>query len=307
MALREQQILDRVRRILPGGEALTDDCGEVPAPGPGRLLATMDALEEDTHFRRDWHPPRLLGRKLLTVNLSDLDASGASPLGFTLSLAAPPDLDLDWISELLEGLAEVAREAGIAVTGGDTVGRPRGIGLGLTALGRADRWLHRSGVRPGDVLYVDQPLGLSLRGLRALEAGRRWDPAHPDPDLAAHLDPRPNLGLGPRLAALPEVHACIDLSDGLSSDLRRLAEASACSLVLEPGLHPDELQGGEDYARCFASPLPRTDLEARLGLPLRPVARAVAAAGAPLLAVEHGVFHPVPDLGFDHFRPGEAP
>ncbi len=303
MVTRELAILARVRERLPGGEALMDDCGLVPTAGTGRLLVTTDLLEEGTHFRRDWHPPRLLGRKLLTVNLSDLDASGALPLGFTLTLALPPDLDLDWIEAFLEGLAEVARTAGVPVLGGDTVGRPAGIGLGVTALGRAERWLDRSGVVPGDRIFVDQPLGLSLRGLRALQAGRRWDAALPDPALSAHLDPRPNLGLGPRLARLPEVHACLDLSDGLSTDLRRLALASGCSLVLEDGIAADELEGGEDYARCFASSLAQADLEARLGLPLRPVARAVAEAGAPLLAFRDGHPQPLPDLGFDHFHP----
>lgn len=303
MVTREMAILAQVRERLPGGAALTDDCGLVPGAGSGRLLVTTDLMEEDTHFRRDWHPPRLLGRKLLTVNLSDLDASGALPLGFTLTLALPPDLDLAWLGALLDGLAEVAGDAGIEVLGGDTVGRPAGIGLGVTALGRAERWLDRSGVLPGDRIFVDQPLGLSLRGLRALRAGRRWEPARPDPELAAHLDPRPNLGLGHRLARLPEVHACLDLSDGLSTDLRRLALASGCSLVLQDGIGTDELEGGEDYARCFASSLPQAELEARLGLPLRPVALAVADGGAPLLAIQDGSLRPLPDLGYDHFRP----
>ncbi len=299
MAMREEAVLARVKELLPGGAGLTDDCGQVP--GAGKLLVTTDLMEEGTHFLREWHPPRLLGRKLLTVNLSDLDASGARPVGFTLTLALPPDLDPAWVDALLEGLAEAAREAGIPVLGGDTVGRPAGIGLGLTALGRADRWLDRSGVVPGDRIFVDQPLGCSLRGLRALRAGRRWDPACPDPDLAAHLDPRPNLGLGPRLAALPEVHACLDLSDGLSTDLRRLAVASGCSLELIDGIAPEELEGGEDYARCFASSLDQAALEARLGVPLRAVAVAIPEASAPLLAIRDGVRQPLPDLGFDHF------
>lgn len=303
MALRESDILARVREILPGGDALVDDCGALPAPVPGRLLVTTDLLEEGRHFLRALHPPRLLGRKLLAVNLSDLDASGAVAVGFTLTLALPTDLEEGWLTAFLEGLAEAARTAGIPVLGGDTVGRVQGIGIGATAFGTAARWLTRDGVRPGDTLYVDQPLGRSLRGLRKLQGGQRWDPAHPDPDLSAHLDPRPNLGLGVRLAALPEVRACLDLSDGLSSDLRRMAEASGCSLVLEPGLTADELEGGEDYARCFATDLPRTELEARLGLPLRPVARAIAREADLLLETFGARLVPVADRGFDHFQP----
>lgn len=304
MPLSEKGILARIRARLPGGAELTDDCGEVPPVLPGeRLLVTTDALEEGRHFVRAWHPPRLLGRKLLKVNLSDLDASGARPLGFTLTLALPPDLEEAWLWDLLEGLAEAARESAIPVLGGDTVGRPEGIGLGLTAYGAARRWLRRDGARPGDGVFVDQALGASLRGLRDLAAGRRWDPQHPHPDLAAHLDPSPRLGLGLRLAALPEVHACLDLSDGLSKDLAALGEASACSLRLAPDLSPEEIEGGEDYARCFASGLSRADLEARLGLPLREVARVEPWCGSPLLGPGPGSGGPHPDLSFDHFRP----
>jgi thiamine-monophosphate kinase len=303
MPLSETGILARIRARLPGGAELTDDCGEIPSiPSGERLLVTTDVMEEGRHFRREWHPPRLLGRKLLTVNLSDLDASGGRPLGFTLALALPPDLEESWLWELLEGVAEAARESGIPVLGGDTVGRPQGIGLGLTAFGAARRWLRRDGAQAGDRIFVDQPLGASLRGLRALESGQRWDESCPDPDLAAHLDPSPRLGLGIRLAALPEVHACIDLSDGLSKDLAALAEASSCSIRLHPGLHPDEIRGGEDYARCFATSMSQEDIEKILAFPLREVGRAEAWSDAPLLGHMNGLSLPQPDLSFDHFR-----
>lgn len=302
MGRTELDILALIRAKLPGGTALTDDCGAIPAADPGEiLLVTTDLMEEGTHFRREWHPPRMLGRKLAAVNLSDLDASGAHPLGITLTLALPPDLEAAWLDEFLEGLAEALGEAGIPVLGGDTVGRSAGIGLGLTAFGSAARWLRRDGVRPGDWIYVDQALGASLRGLRKLQAGRRWDPAAPDPDLAAHLDPQPRLGLGLRLAALPEIHAALDLSDGLSRDLRNLAQASGVSFELADDLDEDALQGGEDYARCFASNLPREELETRLGLPLRQVARAVPQASAPVLRQEGSRWVPLEDLSHRHF------
>ena len=302
MPLSETGILARIRARLPGGAALTDDCGAIPQPAAGeQLLVTTDVLEEGRHFRKDWHPPRLLGRKLLTVNLSDLDASGAAPLGFLLTLALPPDLEEGWLWELLEGLAETAESAGIPVLGGDTVGRPQGIGLGMTAFGSAGRWLRRDGAEPGDRLFVDQPLGASLRGLRALDAGQRWDPRHPDADLAAHLDPSPRLGLGVRLAGIPEVHACMDLSDGLSKDLAALGAACSHSIRLAPDLQPDEIRGGEDFARCFATSLPQKQIEDRLGLPLREVGRVEPWNGSPLLGIASNL--PQPDLSFDHFEP----
>ena len=305
MELKESEIIRRIRDLFLGGEALTDDCGAIPLPPPGcRLLVTTDLMESGQHFRLDWHPPELLGRKLLSVNLSDLDASGAVPLGFALTLALGRALDPAWVEAFLVGLAEAARATGVPVIGGDTVGRASGLGLGITAFGSAQRWLQRSDLKNGDRLYVDQALGCSLRGLRKLQAGQRWDIANPDPDLAAHLDPRPNLGLGPRLAAMPEVHACIDLSDGLSKDLRMLAETSDLSIMLAPDLTPDEVFGGEDYARCFSSNLSREELESALGVALTCVGEAVPRGEAPVLIYDGGRPRPLSDQSFDHFAPG---
>jgi len=302
--LSELDIIRRIRETFPGGRELFDDCGAIPAPPPGhRLLVTTDLMEEGQHFRMDWHPPAMLGRKLLMVNLSDLDASGATACGFTLTLALGRDLDSAWLEPFLDGLARAAEEAGVPVTGGDTVGRAAGLGLGITAFGTARRWLRRDAMAAGDRLFVDQELGASLRGLHKLMAGGRWDPAAPDPDLAAHLDPSPNLGLGPRLALIPEVHACIDISDGLSRDLRNLAEAAGLSIILDPGLGPGQVQGGEDYARCFSSSLEREELQRILGIPLIPVGLAVERAEAPLLHYDGSGLRPCPDRGFDHFAP----
>jgi thiamine-monophosphate kinase len=304
MNLEEMDIIAHIRDTFPGGAALTDDCGAVPLPGPGkRLLVTTDIMEDGRHFRRTWHPPELLGRKLLTVNLSDLDASGAAPLGFTLSLAVGVDLQPRWLEAFLDGLGAAAREAGVPVLGGDTVGRERGLGLGITAFGEAGRWLRRDAMEPGDFVYVDQEPGASLRGLAKLQQGIRWEPGAPDPDLAAHLDPRPNLGLGLRLARIPEVHACLDLSDGLSRDLRNLARASDLSVILEPDLPGDWVQGGEDYARCFSSSLPLSRMEELLGVRLFQVGRAVERGEGPLLHYDGGSLRPCPDRSFDHFAP----
>ncbi|HEX9081990.1 MAG TPA: thiamine-phosphate kinase [Holophagaceae bacterium] len=305
MSLQETGILARIRALLPGGEALTDDCGALPPSLPGhQLLVTTDLMESGQHFRLDWHPPDLLARKLLMVNLSDLDASGAVPFGFTLTLALGPEIGGPWLEAFLSGLAEASRDTRVQVLGGDTVGRPSGVGLGLTAFGFAARWLRRDGLQPGDRIFVDQHPGASLRGLRKLQAGVRWHPEHPDPDLAAHLAPSPQLGLGVRLAALPEVHACLDLSDGLSRDLRNLAEASSLSIAVDPALEPDALRGGEDYARCFGTCLSSAELESRLGMPFVEVGRVLPRREAPLLAYDgdRASLHPLPDLSFDHFE-----
>ena len=298
--MSELEILAFIRDRFPGGEALTDDCGAVPLPPAGQaLLTTTDLMEEGIHFRMDWHPPDRLARKLLAVNLSDLDASGAAPAGFLLTLALPRGLDRGWLEAFLAAMAEAARAAGVPALGGDTVGRASGLGLGMTAFGHARRWLKRDGLQAGDTLFVDQPLGASLRGLRKLEAGSR-DLA--DPDIAAHLDPRPNLGLGPRLAAMPEVHACMDLSDGLSRDLRSMARASGLSIEVDGALGADAIQGGEDYARCFGSSLTQAALEARLGLRLQAVGRAIPKQDTPLFLYDGKFRRPLDDQSFDHFQ-----
>ena len=304
MSLDESRILARIRDLLPGGGDLLDDCGALPSPPPGQsLLVTTDLMESGQHFRLDWHPPDLLARKLLAVNLSDLDASGARPYGYTLTLALGPELDEAWLETFLQGLAQASNECGVRVIGGDTVGRPSGLGLGLTAFGFASRWLRRNGLRMGDQLFTDQRPGASLRGLRKLQAGQRWDPTQPDPDLEAHLAPRPNLGLGLKLAALPEVHACLDLSDGLSRDLRNLAQASSLSILVDQYLDEDALRGGEDYARCFGTSLSQIEAERLLGLPLFPVGRVLERGPAPLLVYDGDAPRALPDLGFDHFAP----
>lgn len=302
MSLQETGILARIRTLLPGGGALLDDCGALPPMPRGQtLLVTTDLMESGQHFRLDWHPPDLLARKLLMVNLSDLDASGAKAFGYTLTLALGPEIAADWLERFLLGLGDASRAAGVQVLGGDTVGRPAGLGLGLTAFGHATRWLRRDGLRPGDRIFVDQLPGASLRGLQKLQAGHRWDPASPDPDLQAHLVPQPNLGLGVRLAALPEIHACLDLSDGLSRDLRNLADASSCSIAVAPELGEEVLRGGEDYARCFGAALTQPELEERLGVTLFEVGRVLVRGEASLLAYDGDSLQPLPDLSFDHF------
>ncbi len=303
----EEEVIEIIRRTCLGGAELTDDCGEMPLPPPGYgILITTDLMESDQHFRVEWHPAPMLARKLLMVNLSDLDASGAFPLGFTLTLAVGPDLPRPYLIAFLKSLGEATHALNLPIIGGDTVGRTSGLGMGITAFGAAKRWLRRDGMQVGDRVYVDQPLGRSLKGYRKLSRGQRWNPASPDDDLAVHLDPRPNLGLGTRLADIPEVHACMDISDGLSRDLRMLARASLKTIVMEPGLESDEIVGGEDYARCFASSLPQAELESRLGVSLKMIGTVRERMGTSILTYDgerdESRLRPLADQSFNHFH-----
>src|SRR4051812_22116178 len=132
----------------------------------GGLVVTQDALVEGVHFRLDWTSPRDLGYKAAAVNLSDLAAAGADPLGLVVSLGAPPETGVDDLVALYEGL----NEPGVDVVGGDTV-RAERLYLSVTALGQSERVPGRAGAEPGDALVVSGPLGASAAGFLCLERG----------------------------------------------------------------------------------------------------------------------------------------
>ncbi|HEU5211443.1 MAG TPA: thiamine-phosphate kinase [Gaiellaceae bacterium] len=187
---------------------------------PPDLVVTQDALVEGVHFRLDWTSWRDLGWKAAAVNLSDLAASGAEPLGLVVTLAAPGATAVADVLELYEGVAET----GVPVIGGDTTEAPQVV-LGVTALGRSPRVPGRSGARPGDVLVVTGPLGASAAGFEALRHGLD------SPLVRAHLRPPLRLQAGRGLAQVAT--AMLDISDGLATDAGHLAARSECRVVIE--------------------------------------------------------------------------
>jgi thiamine-monophosphate kinase len=253
----------------------------------GGLVITQDVLVEGVHFRSEWISWRDLGYKAAAVNLSDLAALAAEPLGLLVGLAVPPETGDASIVELYEGIAE----AGVPVLGGDTTAAPQ-LGVSVTAVGRSERVPGRAGARPADVLVVTGPLGGAAAGLHALEHGLEGF----DELVERHRRPPLRLEEGRRLGR--SAHALIDLSDGILSDAGRIAERSSCRLVIEVESVPraprlDEVADlpfwtmGEDY-ELLAAVAPED--AAALGLPV--VGRVEEGAG-----VE-------PDLpaGWDAFR-----
>lgn len=188
----------------------------------GERAITQDVLVEGVHFRREWTSWRDLGYKAAAVNLSDLAAMGAEPEGLLVSLALSPETSADEVLELYEGL----NEPGVPVVGGDTVAAPTAF-VGVTALGRSSRVPGRAGARPGDALVVTGPLGGSAAGLYALENDLQGF----DELIRRHRRPPLRLEEGRRLAAL--AHALVDVSDGLLADAAKIAERSACRLVVD--------------------------------------------------------------------------
>src|SRR5438128_2099584 len=167
------------------------------------LVVTQDALVEGVHFRRDWISWRDLGWRAAAVNLSDLAASGADPLGLVVAFGAPGSTELDDVLELYAGIAET----GVPVVGGDTTAADDVI-MSVTALGRSERVPGRAGARPGDLLVVTGPLGAAGAAFRQQR----------------HARPPLRLDEGRRLARI--AHAMIDVSDGLAADAAHIARRS---------------------------------------------------------------------------------
>jgi len=275
----ELRIIDRIRaRASPSNAvrlAIGDDCAILIPPARHELLVTTDFSLEDRHFRRAWHSPASIGHRTLARGLSDLAAMGATPLAAFLSLAMPKSIARSprWLDGFLDGLLALAAAHNVPLAGGDTAQSPADLILAdivLLGFAPAGRALRRSTARPGDLLYTTGALGGAAAELTALSASpRRYRNATPS-DNHPHLFPQPRLAVGQSLLRRRLATACIDLSDGLSTDLAHLCTASNVSAALDLAalpLHPlaaalDDraqftalLHGGEDYELLFtASP-----------------------------------------------------
>lgn len=246
----------------PGALDLGDDAALL-VPPPGReLVLTVDAMIGGVHFLPD-DPPDLVGRKLLRVNLSDLAAKGATPIGYLMSVAAPRDTPDAWFAAFAAGLAQDQREFGATLLGGDTTSTPGPIALSLTALGHVapGGMVHRAGARPGDAVWVTGTIGDAALGL-AVAQGKLSDPG--GYLLGRYRLPQPRVGLA--IAGIAS--AGMDVSDGLVQDLGHLcraggltAEIDAARLPLSdaarqagPNWLPSCLTGGDDYELLLAVP-----------------------------------------------------
>ena len=262
----------------PGGLGLKDDAALLEVPEGAELVLTNDALVADVHFFA-LDPPADIARKALRTNLSDLAAKGAEPLGFLLALALPQGWAADWLAEFARGLAEDAREYGIALLGGDTVKTIGPLMVSITALGLVPkgRLVPRTGVRPGDRLYVSGTIGDAALGLRlrlGQASDKRWISSLPtaarDFLLDRYLLPQPRGNLADVLQRF--AGAGMDISDGLVGDLSKMLKVSGAgarielgcvpfspavkqALALSPALLDTALTGGDDYELlCAVTP-----------------------------------------------------
>lgn len=285
----------------PGALGLTDDAALIDCPPGERLVVTVDAMVEGVHFLPD-DPPDLVARKLVRVNLSDLAAMAARPVGYLLTTALPKRRGDDWLAGFAAGLAQDQAEFGIVLLGGDSVSTPGPVSLTLTAFGRvaAGAEVRRGGAKAGDLVFVSGTIGDGALGLEA--ARGQLDGLLDATDVAFLADryrlPRPRVGLGPRLSGL--AGAMMDVSDGLVGDLGHICEVSGVAGVIAAARVPlsaaasrlpdrlaTVLTGGDDYELLFTAP---PDRQAEIlaaagaaGVPVTAIGRIEAAEGVRVL------------------------
>ncbi len=305
------------RRAPPPGVALGvgDDCALL-APAPGQQLAvSCDMLVEGRHFLSTVAPERL-GHKALAVNLSDLAACGAEPLGCTLALALPR-ADEAFVAGFARGLFALADLHGIELVGGDTVAGP--LNICITVFGQVPpgQALLRSGARVGDELWVSGRLGDARLALEVFRGSLALPGEHFEQVRQAMEQPQPRVALGLALRGL--AHSGIDLSDGLLGDLGHVLQRSGVGATLDWAALPRSavlaarpeavqrlclLSGGDDYELLFSAPAARhaavLAAGVRAGVAVTCIGRIEAEAGLRLREAD-GSVAPVRAQAFDHF------
>ncbi|MEA2235871.1 MAG: thiamine-monophosphate kinase [Thermoanaerobaculia bacterium] len=300
--MSERAIIRRIRELFP---RTGDDAAVV-----GTQLITNDVLVENVDFTRDT-PLRFVARKSLVVNLSDIAAMGGRPQYAIVAIGSPDEARA---AALIEELAVAARELAIEIIGGD-LSRASEFFVSVTIIGEAAQPILRSGARRGDRIYLSKPIGGSAAGLtligRDTQSASYAEREFIESAIRRHLEPEAEVALGLKLVGLAT--SCIDVSDGLSTDLHHLCDASNVGAAIERARIPvfSDLQrtgpalginvrdavfnGGEEYALLFTSSLRESELSARVGRPVYAIGRIVEERGVRIDG------EPLTPGGFDHF------
>jgi len=302
---RERDFIERLKPLArhPAARGLADDAAVLELGKTGIVL-THDMIVEGVHYLPS-DPLEDVAWKLVAVNLSDLAAKGARPMGVLLgyALAADEDQDVAFVA----GLEKAIEAFNAPLLGGDTVRMPEGAprAYGLTAIGRAapHGTPHRASARAGDVLYMTGEIGAAGLGL-AIAKGEREGP---ETWLAAYRRPQPRLAEGQALA--PLVHAMADISDGLLIDAQRMADASQLAVeidldavpVVEGAERMTAVSAGDDYELLFAAPRGLKLSQPNLAK-ITPIGRFAPGRGL-TLKDKSGIVALPQRLGFEHDAP----
>jgi thiamine-monophosphate kinase len=213
-----------------GALGLTDDAALLTPPKGREIVVTTDAVVEGVHFLKS-DPPDAIAAKALRVNLSDLAAKGAGPLGYLMALSLPDHIGHAWLKAFAHGLARDQKTFGITLLGGDTTRTPGPLSIAITAIGTVPkgRMIKRSGARPGDLVFVSGTIGDAGGGLECLK--KRTSGKSARALIARYRFPEPRLALGKRLVGMAS--AAIDVSDGLLADLGHVAETSRVKIAVD--------------------------------------------------------------------------
>lgn len=269
----EFELIDEIKKMfpVPGGlEGIGDDCAVIPQKTGWETLVSTDMLVEGSHFLISEITPYQLGWKSAAVNFSDIAAMGGIPVGSFLAVALPKTLPEGWMEEFLKGYKDISEKYGFPLLGGDTTSSPDRLSICVTAMGKAlaGRSRKRGSAKPGDLVCVTGFLGDSAAGLHAVLNGAEKD------DIVAyllecHYLPLPRIEEGIMLSREEGVHAMMDISDGVGSDLRHILDESGVGAVIDTGALPTSMQmeeycdrnsidkvetalcGGEDYELLF--------------------------------------------------------
>ncbi len=322
----------RVPGSSPIRLGIGDDCAILRVPGGHELMVTTDFSLEGQHFRREWHTPESVGHRCIARGLSDIAAMGARPLAAFLSLALPASLareGTDWVARFFDGLLALADAHEVSLAGGDTAQSPSDevladiILLGSAPTGKA---LLRSGAKAGDAIYVTGFLGGAAAELQALSQNpekfaHMGSKSAADSGTHPHLYPQPRLQVGTALRQRRLATACIDISDGLSTDLAHLcAESDLCAELDATAIpvHPLAagifargedalllaLHGGEDYELLFTAPANTKMPRHIAGIPIKRIGHMLAKKrGRPQMTLSdaQGKRKPLQPHGWEHF------
>lgn len=302
----------------PGSFGLKDDLAWLTPRVGRRLVLKTDAVVVGVHTLPG-DDPALIARKALRVNLSDLAAKGARPLGYMLALALPPATEARWLARFAAGLRRDQAEFGLPLLGGDTTRTPGPATIAITAVGEAlpGRPLLRSGAAVGDALYVSGTIGDAALGLLSLTGKLKGlAPRHRRFLERRYYLPVPRLALGRGLARWAS--AAMDVSDGLVADLGHICAASGCGAEIDLAAVPvsaaaaaageahaiRRITGGDDYEILFTAPeaaARRIAAAARkAAVPVTRIGRIVARPGVRVLAPD-GRELPIGRGGWQHF------
>lgn len=325
MALNEKKLIERIQqgarkaeptaaRLLPARLlcGIGDDCARLALPAGYETIVTTDFTIENVHFRRQWHPPEVVGHRCLARGLSDIAAMGGKPVSAFLSLALPAGTETRWVDKFLSGMLALAEKSGVALAGGDTTESPGGILADIVVLGivPSGQAILRSGAQAGDSIHVTGELGAAMALCERMyaEPEKKYRPA----SCPAHFYPQPQLAIGQYLREHKLATAMIDISDGLSTELSHICEESGTGAVLWASAIPiasigrrklelrQALHGGDEYQLLFTSPKGRRLPKAIAGVPVTRIGEIMAGGGL-LLEEAGGQRTKLTPGGWQHF------